>query len=615
MATKLTLLPMPRQVRLGRGGYAIPQDGWIQVRPDEAQDLIPAVAALQEGIYQFARRVLKCRLTRPNDPRSLAVRLSVEPARVKRAQGYTLRISDAGVTVRGNDPAGVFYGVQTVVQLARQYGSTLPSMSLSDWPDILRRGVVLDISRDKVPTMATLRRLVGLLASLKMNELQLYTEHTFAYRRHSLVWASASPMSPDEVRELDSLCRRHFIDLVPNQNSFGHLERWLQHRPYRPLAECPNGCVFPWGRIGHPFSLSPAVPGSLELLAELYEELLPCFTSRFVNVGCDETFDLGQGRSKALCRERGTQRVYLDFLLAVQRLVARHKRTMMYWGDIVLRHPEVLDQLPRDAIALLWGYEADHPFDRDCALVAQSGIPFYVCPGTSTWCSVAGRADNAMLNLRAAAESGLRHGARGYLVTAWGDAGHWDPLPMAYLGFAYGAAASWCADTNPIRGFAKPLSLHALDDPSGQAGYAAFDLGNAYKVVGKLCANSSALWQALMSPLTDAEAVAGVTEEGVSAALDVIRRGADRIRKARLGATDAELVRAEFLYAARLLEHACERMRLMLGARVSRRDLAADMTQLIETHRSVWLARNRVGGLDDSVGRLERLVTEYRNGP
>ena len=113
-------------------------------------------------------------------------------------------------------------------QLFRQFPNGVPCLHIEDWPDFPTRGVMIDISRDKVPTMATLYALVDLLASMKINQLQLYTEHTFAYRNHPEAWAEASPMTGEEILALDAYCRARFIQLVPNQNSFGHMERWLK---------------------------------------------------------------------------------------------------------------------------------------------------------------------------------------------------------------------------------------------------------------------------------------------------------------------------------------------------------------------------------------------------
>ena len=151
-------------------------------------------------------------------------------------------------------------------------------------------GYMLDISRDKVPTMASLRRMVDVLSALGYNQFQLYTEHTFAYRDHRSVWADASPMTAEEVRALDAYCRERGIELVPNQNSFGHLEKWFKHPEYRPLAEAPYGGVkTPWGSTRVvPRALCPTDPRSIAFVASLYDELLPNFSSKLFNVGCEE---------------------------------------------------------------------------------------------------------------------------------------------------------------------------------------------------------------------------------------------------------------------------------------------------------------------------------------
>ena len=219
---------------------------------------------------------------------------------ISHSQGYRLSIAPTGITISASAPAGQFYAAATLRQLRRQFPKSLPCMEIEDHPDFPVRGVMLDISRDKVPTMQTLFALVDLLAGWKINQLQLYMEHTFAYSQHKTVWAAASPMTAEEISDLDAYCQERFIELVPNQNSFGHMERWLKHPQYQHLAEAIDGADTPWGfRWKGPFSLCPTDPASIELLAGLYAELLPNFSSRLFNVGCDETFDIGQGRSNS----------------------------------------------------------------------------------------------------------------------------------------------------------------------------------------------------------------------------------------------------------------------------------------------------------------------------
>ena len=120
-------------------------------------------------------------------------------------------------------------------------------------------------------------------------------------------------------------------------------------------------------------------------------------------------------------------------------------------------------------IALNWGYEANHPFDREAALFAKAKIPFYVCPGTSTWQTLIGRHDNALANLRAAAKAGRKHGAMGYLITDWGDGGHPQPLAVSYLPYLAGASLSWCAETFDEAKLDSGFKPRCFEDPTGNA--------------------------------------------------------------------------------------------------------------------------------------------------
>ncbi|MGC8782655.1 MAG: beta-N-acetylhexosaminidase, partial [Anaerolineae bacterium] len=461
----LLLLPQPRLITI-TDGYLSPADRRLIVLDGPE----PAALRFSAGRLQAALREkaglhweIVAGNTVPHD--QVGVTLSVVEGGTRHPQGYELTITTEGIHAVASTPAGIFYAVCTLIQLlepasreqlpgvsrlgpARRHREALknhqlPTLRISDWPDFPNRGVMLDVSRDRVPTMETLFGLVDLLASWKINQLQLYTEHTFAYRNHPEVWAEASPFTGEEIMALDAYCRERFIELVPNQNSFGHMTRWLIHDRYRHLAEAPNGCDTRWGHYDVPLSLCPIDPGSIELVRSMYDELLPHFSSRQINVGCDETIDLGLGRSKEAVATQGIGRVYLDFLLKIYREVKARGRTMQFWGDIIMEHPELVPELPRDVIALEWGYEPDHPFDEHGRRFAESGVPFYVCPGTGTWNTVAGRTKSALENLRNAAMNGIRNGAIGYLITDWGDAGHWQPLPVSYLGFAWGAALSW----------------------------------------------------------------------------------------------------------------------------------------------------------------------------
>jgi hexosaminidase len=528
--------------------------------------------------------------------------LHITDLSIKHPQGYRLSITTAGMSIVSCSPAGAFYGEQTLKQIRRQYPGALPALEIEDYPDFPTRGVMLDISRDKVPTMLTLCLLIDLLAEWKINQLQLYTEHTFAYSKHRTVWENASPMSAAEIRQLDGYCRDRFIDLVPNQNSFGHMERWLKHAEYAPLAEAIDGADTPWGfRWPGPFSLCPTDPKSLEILSGLYAELLPNFSSQFFNVGCDETFDIGQGRSKAECDRVGVHRVYLNFLNRVNELVQAKGKQMMFWGDVVLHQPELIAELPTDVIAMQWGYEANHPFDRECEQFSNAGVPFYVCPGTSSWNSIGGRTENAIGNLREAAVSGLAQGAIGYLITDWGDNGHLQYQPISYLGFAAGAGFSWCMESNRNLDWALVLNRHAFKDPSQRLGQIAVDLGNVYLACGKLSVNGSALFRLLVPPPSDATPEKGMTESGFASGETTIESILSRLRQFETSDAELRLIADELTNAAKLLRLCVWIGQKKLGLPQVK---DVDVNAIRAQHQTLWLARNRPGGLMDSLKKI-----------
>lgn len=532
---------------------------------------------------------------------------------------YQLEIRSDAIVARAATPAGHFYAACTLIQILEQSGAELPCLRIEDRADFPRRGVMLDISRDKVPTLETLYGLIDMLASWKINEVQLYTEHTFAYRKHRTVWENASPMTGEDILALDRFCRERFVDLVPNQNSFGHMHRWLMHEEYAHLAETAEGLDWPMFLTRRPFSLAPAVPESIRLVEQLYNELLPHFSSRYFNVGCDETFDLGRGRSKELVAKHGVGRVYLEFLQQIHALVSAHGRTMMFWGDIVMQHPELVSELPKDVIAMEWGYEAEHPFDRDGARFAEAGIRFYVCPGTSSWISLVGRTQNALGNLLNAAENGKKYGAMGYLNTDWGDYGHWQPLPVSYAGFAYGAGVSWAVEANRTLDLGTVLNRFAFRDPAGVMGPLALEMGDAYRIVADLPhENSAAMARALYSSLEKIRSGGlmhgkkgphQVDVEKLRAAMGEIDRLAARLSEAR--PTDPQVI-ADYQTAAMLWRHGCKRLiKAADDAAYGKAELAAELRGLMSDFAANWLARNRPGGLGDSLTRMTRLIAEY----
>jgi hypothetical protein len=472
---------------------------------------------------------------------------------------------------------------------------------------------MLDVSRCKVPTMETLYHYVDILSSLKINQLQLYTEHTFAFSAHETVWRDASPTTAEEMLQLDDYCRKHYVELVPNLNSFGHFGRWLCHPEYRSLAECPEGFELPSKRKSlHGTVLKPDGK-SIRFLDSLYKELLPNFQSQRFNVGCDETWELGKGRSKKLCAKKGTTQVYLDFLLEIEKLVRKHGRKMMFWADIILHEPTLVGKLPRNVIGLVWGYEADHPYEAEGAVFKASRIPFYVCPGTSSWNSLTGRTANCLGNLANAARNGLKHGACGFLNTDWGDGGHHQYFPVSLPGICAGAAYSWCWSRNGKADIPRAIDELIFFDGGRALGKLIFDMGKVLELVPKKTRNCSIFNQLLFfGKIGDRTILEGVTAKGLKAAYKRFSELEEMIADARPLAPDGELTKQELAGGIAMAKHGIKRgLAGLKGKFFDKNVMRRELQHIIRCHEELWLARNRPGGLRESSSRLRDLIQEY----
>ena len=593
----MQLLPKPKNLQRAEGSYALPKIWQISLPSGLDQRVTASLAAL--GEYQVVEQVANLLLTLDSN--------------IAHADGYRLQIAADGVQIVAQTAAGLFYGLQTLRQIQQQSAEQLPYLLIDDAPDFAVRGFMLDISRDKVPTMATLYALIDELASWKINQIQLYIEHTFAYQNHPTVWADASPLTAEEVRALDDFCLERFIELVPNQNCFGHMRRWLTKPAYRDLAECPDGCDTgdpDWGYFEEPFTLAPEHPGSIELVRSMLDELLPNFRTRTLNVGCDETVELGLGASAAAVAERGKGRVYLEFLQKLYHEAHSRGYVMQFWSDIILHYPELVSELPRDAEVLIWGYESHHPFEEQAATIAKAGLPFYVCPGTSSWNTVAGRTTNALENIASAAKHGLNHGAKGFLMTDWGDNGHWQPLVTSYLGLAIGAARAWnaLAELDVVA----LLDTVVFADSNKVLGNLVYQLGDVYRAVPPLLHNTSSLFRILQaSPAAIAELK--LDREDLHSADEILVQLRNDLQNTKPQRADGELCQVELAWAIDLLRHAVQRGLWVLDQQPSETasKLQPEIDALIERFQQVWLSRNRPGGLQDSLKHFASLRDSY----
>lgn len=628
-AARVVVIPQPREVTVNDEIFRLDRAHIVLADPRSAEDRFAATDFGEE----FSLRVRGGRDRKAvliGDIKLAAVQAALKAANVEvpstlNEEGYVLSVSEKGVVVAGGSAAGVFYGLQTLKQLVRGEGRTafIPGLHIVDWPAMRWRGVSDDISRGPVPTVDYIKRQLRTLAAYKLNLHSFYMEHAFSSTAHPLIGPEGGSLTPAEIRELVAYAKSYHIELVPEQQTFGHLHRVLKLEKYNSLSETPYGDV-----------LSPQQEDSYKLIADWYRELNNLFPSQFFHIGADETFELGQGQSREAARQRGVGAVYFEHLNRVRDVLKPYNRKLIFWGDIALNHPDLIGSIPKDLIVANWDYSPRDNYAARIDPFKNAGLQQLVCPGVWGWNQIFPNVDNSSKNIINFVRDGQAAGAIGMLNTTWDDDGE-TLFEMGWYRIVLGAAASWQQGTVDQNIFDSDFDWAFFRNEGDQFVKAIHILGSVNTLLG-IRTSDDLFWR---DPFTTAfQLDARLNTEKirqmrlqVETALESLLRNRDRARR------NAQMISAMIL-AAQRLDHLGRRAQtveklsreywdayLNLGDRVKARrlrrysgaiynqlrEMAEELSMLRESYRQQWLAENRPYWLDSVLARYDNAMSTW----
>ncbi len=483
-----------------------------------AKDLVETLKArglhaATEGEGGF--RVALLRLDTPSAKKTLEAS-SLTFTDAMKAEGYVLVTTKEGAVVVASSGAGMFYGAQTLKQLIRTDGAA-PRIQVAvvrDWPAMRYRGFHDDLSRGPVPTLEFQKKELRTFAEYKINVYSPYYEHTLSYNANPIVAPPGGSMSHDDVRAIVAYAKRLHIEVVPEQEAFGHLHHLLKYDLYSALGETDHGHV-----------LAPNDPASLPLIKSWFAEIDSLFPSKMVHLGADETFELGLGRTKDQVAASGLGQVYIDFLKQIESVLRAPGKRFLFWGDIAQGSPALVKSLPKDMLAVGWGYGSNPRAETLLRPFIDAGIETWVAPGVNGWNRVYPNNDVTLKNIQAMARDGQRLGATGLLNTSWADDGE-AILNQQWYGILYGAAASWQAGESPFDDFQRSYGLQFHGDASGKIDAAQMKLAAAHALLGKGGLGDGSNYLYWVDPFSTEGQVAATKIRGISREFRILAESA-----------------------------------------------------------------------------------------
>lgn len=353
-------------------------------------------------------------------------------------EGYILNIQENEIIIAANDAKGVFYGVQTLRQLARgSQEKSIPCLKMKDWPTLKYRGLMDDISRGPVPTKAFMKKQIRRLSEMKYNLFSHYVEHVVKTKSHPGFAPAGGSLSIEDWKEITDYAAQYKMEIMGSFQSLGHFEKIMAFPQYRHLGETDR-------------MLNPMSAEAHAFLGDIYEEMIPAFSSPIFNVNCDETWDLGRGPSKKYVDSLGVAWVYAYHINALHKIVKKLGKKMLIWGDIVLEHPEILDMISNEIMMGTWTYGVAESFDHYLEPFSSSDLQFLFSCGVLNSNRLMPDFRMARGNIKQFTKDACAHGTLGMMNTVWDDGGK-ALFNLDWYGVAYAADHAWHPNEDSVQ--------------------------------------------------------------------------------------------------------------------------------------------------------------------
>ena len=266
--------------------------------------------------------------------------------------------------------------------------------------------------RTQVMSVFAIKKLAYDLSQKGINTLILEYEASFPFQKHATL-RNKQAFTQAEVKDIVGYCNSLGIDVIPLQNCFGHCEYILRHERYALLREDSK-------------EVSQVCPLKIEdakaIFREIFQEVAALHPSPYFHIGADETYLLGSCRQ---CSKVDKSRLFVNYVKAMSDLVREMGKQPVIWADIILKHPEAIQELPKDIIYVDWNYGWEPDYFGKLDNLINLGVKMWGAP------SLRSHPDNIYLtqwmkhfeNLATFLPFARQQGYEGIIQTSWSTSG------------------------------------------------------------------------------------------------------------------------------------------------------------------------------------------------
>ncbi|MDD5686513.1 MAG: beta-N-acetylhexosaminidase [Elusimicrobia bacterium] len=272
-------------------------------------------------------------------------------------EGYTLNIDKDKILLVAIDTSGLFYGIQTIIQLLEEENNKLfiKCLEIEDYPELKIRGIHMNLW-SQMPKVDYLKDIIKRAGHYKINTILLEYEDKFPYKKHPVIKHNLA-LTELEIKEIISFAGKYYIQIIPLVQSISHVSYILKHKEYALLRERKENIVHSKSPVGNDFQFCPLHPGSLEQFKDMAGEVIELHPYKYFHIGADEAYFLGEcEQCKEFVKKEGKSKLYIDYINKVSKFIKSKGKIPVMWHDMLRDFPEAIDSLDKDICIVYWNY-------------------------------------------------------------------------------------------------------------------------------------------------------------------------------------------------------------------------------------------------------------------
>ncbi len=356
------------------------------------------------------------------------------------AESYFVGITKNKIWIKALHPKGVMYAVMSLKQLFNFYKSppnpkggvfSMPCQDILDYPVLKIRGLSDDISRGQISNAENFKYIIQNLALYKYNAYFLYIEDVLQLDNYSEIGKTRGALRKEEIKEIIDFAGKYHIDVYPIFETFGHQENILVNPAFENIAEFEGS-----------HSLCTSCPATYQYLEKALKEVALLFPVPVIHIGGDESFDAGVLKSNKEAQKSGLAELHRLHYERVANICKKYGKNIWIYGDIILKYPQLLKQLPPNTTIMDWEYWPKSYYPS-CATIRQAGVPYCVSPSVFNFKTVFPLHLYSFPNIQTYTQSGIRNATQGMVVSNWGDMGNEGFKELLYYGYAWAGQFAW----------------------------------------------------------------------------------------------------------------------------------------------------------------------------